>query len=264
MDRSTVLDRRSTHVHLEPGPMPEQPGEVRHRSIGLPHRSLRLGNATQDLLSNREIVRREDPDVVDVTTMGVPPSHSLCAQSDDVAELSIRSDSSERQDARVVAPLVHHEQATIAFLREPGCCGGIGGERLLDEDRHSEPECFPRHLLVRPDWCCDHSTVDCADVPDLCHDVCGTAVSCGSVRLFIGRNSHNLAAEADEVTQDVPAPAPDTYERYPAGRHSRDRLREIGVIVRADASRRGTASGRSRALRPVAACGRRVSSSALA
>ena len=56
------------------------------------------------------------------------------------AELFVARHRREELDARVIAPLVHHEQSIGRGLREPVGRGEIVGERLLDEDRDAALE----------------------------------------------------------------------------------------------------------------------------
>jgi hypothetical protein len=87
----------------------------------------------QDLERYREVVRRVDPDGVDVG-VAVAERYASRPQQARRPELAAADDLGQLGDTRVVAPLVHDEQPSRVSGGERGRLLGIGCERLFDED----------------------------------------------------------------------------------------------------------------------------------
>src|SRR6185437_6682782 len=125
----------------------------------LAHCASRLGDLTEDLEGDREVVRSENPDRVDVLVW-ISPAEPNAVQTDWWAELLRACDLCEQLDARVVAPLVHDEDAIGSELCKPRRGRHAGRQRLLDVDRELARNQLLGHLGVRGRRRCDDESLE--------------------------------------------------------------------------------------------------------
>ena len=162
-------------------------------------------HCAEDLERDRQVVRSVDPDRVHVVE-AVAPRDPRRPQADHAPSSPERAISRQRFDSRVVAPLVHHEQAAVLDRRQPLGLGDVGGQRLLDEDRDPATEKSLGDRRMRDRGRGDDRAVDLRQLLHRRDDARRPALLRATAALRRTGDYVHLATEHAEVAQDVPAP----------------------------------------------------------
>ena len=160
---------------------------------------------TEDLECDGELVRQQDPDRIHVAVAravllahGAEPGHA--------PEFAALCDVTQHLDARVVAPLVHHEDALARRFRDVLAVGERRGERLLAEHRNTERQqlCDGRGVGDRERR--DDRPVDPRQLGDRSDDRVRAACA-RALPALLGAGDHGHdGAEGFEVAQDMATP----------------------------------------------------------
>ena len=211
-----ALAARDGHVdrgrRLPVAKQTDEPGH--HAAAALDRRGPRVRDLPEHLERDRDVVRGEHPDPVDIAVR-VAPADPRRVQRRDRPELARARDAPERLDARVVTPLVHHEEPVRSTRRQRGRVGGIVGERLLHEDGHTQVEQLVQHLRVRGGRGDHHRTLNLAQILDRGDDGAGAARLGPLAARRAASDYDDLTAQPKEVTQHVHAPPAAAHECHP-------------------------------------------------
>lgn len=123
-----------------------------------------------------------------------------------VAELAARRQVAKRLDPGMDAPLMHHEESIGGQLGELPGAAGVHRQRLLAVHRDPERERLGQDGGVGGVGCCDDQPVEVAELSDGRDDLSRRALARPGDRSVRARDDRDLAAELDEVSQDVAAP----------------------------------------------------------
>ena len=141
----------------------------------------------------------------------------------------------KRLDPRVVAPLVHDEEALRRRLREPAGARGIVGERLLHVQGQPGREKLVDHRGVRARRRADDGALNVVrQRADRVDDPGNARGQRRLARSPASAHHRHVATERDEVAQDVDAPAAEADERERRTSHARFR---VGRSARAASAR---------------------------
>jgi hypothetical protein len=222
--------RADGRLDRQPGLVPEQRDHSGHAAAdALADGAPGIGQVTKDLEGDRKVVRHENPDGVDVRVRMAPADPGR-RQSDDGPELRRARDPSELFDARVVAPLVHHEQAPIAGRGQPPRIVQVRSHRLLDEHRHTEiQQGFNRLRVGDRRRRYDHAR-DLRKLVDRRDDRRRPAVRGARPRLVAAGHDGYPAVQRVQVAEDVAAPVAAANE-CDVGRHIGGQYRRVRVSV---------------------------------
>ena len=172
----------------------------------LAHRASRLGDLTEDLEGDREVVRSENPDRVDVLVW-ISPAEPDAVQTDGWAELLRACDLCEQFDARVVAPLVHDEHAIWGELHKPRRRSDARRQRLLDVDRQAARNQLLGHVGVCGRRRCDDESLEIVlKLLRACDDASDAGIESRAALRLVAGDDGNRCAELDEIAHDVTAP----------------------------------------------------------
>ena len=134
-----------------------------------------------------------------------------------VAEPLRAGDRGELEHARVIAPLVHHEEPVAPEFAQADGLACVRAERLLDEDRHAVVERRLHDLCMRARGGRDDDPVDVLQLRDVSDDGAGAAVPRARDARLGARHDRHGAAERTEVAEDVRAPATAPDEAHDHG-----------------------------------------------
>ena len=165
---------------------------------------LRPWNPAEDLKSDRKVVWGEDPGAIHVVVPRSPAGPRV--ESPCTAAAVPSRDRGQLQHARVVAPLVHHEEPVAAELARGSRPAKVGAERLLDEDRDALARAPPPRPRMRARRRRDDDPLDARSAPRRRDDAARPARHGPSPRRLRASNDGDLAFERAQVAQDVDAP----------------------------------------------------------
>ena len=202
---ASPLGRPGRDLERVPRPVSEKADEPLGRTVQS-HRNgtFRSRQEAEDLDRDREVMRGENPDRVDVVR--VPPADTRRPEPDDVAQLAAPCDPGHELDARVIAPLVHHEEPVGRRGRKPLGVVGVVRQRLLDVHGHSVFQRLLRDRRMGAGRGRDDDAVRAGQLSDPGHEARGASFGRNGPCSVRAGNDRHLAAERDEVAEDQPAP----------------------------------------------------------
>ena len=162
-------------------------------------------HVAEDLERQRQIVRRQIPDTVNVRSRA-GPVRPRAAHAGDRADFAGPRDFPELLDAGVIPPDVSHEQPIAAARQEAFRVGDARGERLLDEHRYPARQQSVDHRRMRYCRRGDNERVNLGQIVDI-DDRPGAKRGGRGARLLVEVRDNDGRPERNEITKDERAPA---------------------------------------------------------